>query len=59
MKIILWLFIDKKSFVSSNELLWTFQIEKYGLVIWLKHHKIEIFILIHIPNLLLRLNIIW
>ncbi len=31
--------------------------KKYGLVIWLEHHKIENFILIHIPNLLLGLNI--
>jgi hypothetical protein len=31
--------------------------EKYGLVVWLKHHKMENFILIHIPNLLLGLNI--
>jgi hypothetical protein len=50
MKKIVWLFFDKKEFVSSNGL---FKVEKYGLVIYLVHHKMENFIWIHIPNLLL------
>jgi hypothetical protein len=43
----------KNAFVTSNGLL----IEKYGLVIWLDHHKMKKIILIHIPNLLFGFNI--
>jgi hypothetical protein len=37
MKSIVWFFVDKNSFISSNELLRS----KNGLVVWLEHHKIE------------------
>ncbi len=34
-----------------------FEVEKYGLVIQLEHHKMKKLILIHIPNLLVELNL--
>jgi len=48
-----YLFI-KKSFVNNNELLKKI---KYGLVVWMEHHKMKKKKMIHIPNLLLGLNI--
>jgi len=37
-------------------IVWTFEIEKCGLVVQLDHHKMKFF-LTHIPNLLLQFNI--
>jgi hypothetical protein len=54
MKRIVWLFIDKKTHLL---VVMTFEVKKYGLIVWLEHHKMENFILIHIPNLLLGFNI--
>ncbi len=44
----------KNSFINSNALL---KLKQKELVVWLEHHKMKFFILIHIPNLLLGFNI--
>jgi hypothetical protein len=54
MKRTMWLFIHKKVHLLVVMNFWN---KKYGLVIWLEHHKMEKIILIHIPNFLFRLKI--
>jgi hypothetical protein len=53
MKMSVLLFIDKKTHLLVIMDFWSWKI----CVVWLDHHKMKKEMLIHIPNLLLGLNI--